>query len=285
LALPGIRGASGAPAAVNGADPKFKLGIVTYNVTNSWDVPTIAKVCKAAGIAAVEFRTTHKHGVEPTLSKAERQNVKKIMGDAGVQIWGCGSICEFQAPDPAVVQKNIETCKQFCELVADLGGKGVKVRPNGVPKGGNIPLEKTLEQIGKSLAICGKAAEGSGVEIFVEVHGAVTAVPANMKTIMEQCGHPKVGVCWNSNDGTDVKDGSVAEAFAMLKPWLRSCHINDLWKDGAGKYPYRELFRLLRESGYDRVTLCEVGTPMPDEKSGLAFLQHYKALWDSLARG
>ncbi len=24
-------------------------------------------------------------------------------------------------------------------------------------------------------------------------------------------------------------------------------------------YPYRELFRLFRENGYDRVTLCEVG--------------------------
>ena len=30
----------------------------------------------------------------------------------------------------AVMKKNIETCKQFVKLVADLGGRGVKVRPN-----------------------------------------------------------------------------------------------------------------------------------------------------------
>src|SRR5205807_8018143 len=42
--------------------PPFKLGMVTYNVAAQWDLPTILKVCKAVGIAAVECRTTHKHG-------------------------------------------------------------------------------------------------------------------------------------------------------------------------------------------------------------------------------
>ena len=58
------------PLAVRGAEEaaKFKLGLVTYNVPKDWDLPTILKVCKEVGIAAVECRTTHKHGVEPTLA-------------------------------------------------------------------------------------------------------------------------------------------------------------------------------------------------------------------------
>ena len=36
--------------------PKFKLGMVTYNVAAQWDLPTILKVCKEVGIAAVEVR-------------------------------------------------------------------------------------------------------------------------------------------------------------------------------------------------------------------------------------
>src|SRR5205807_7681912 len=138
--------------------------------------------------------------------------------------------------------------------------RGVKVRPNGLPKG--VPVEKTLEQIGKALIPCGKAAADAGVEIWVEVHGPGTSHPPHIKTIMEHCGHPKVGLTWNSNP-TDIKDGSVADAFRMLRPWVRSCHINELYKDAARVYPYRELFRLFRESGYDRVTLVEVGRPMP----------------------
>jgi sugar phosphate isomerase/epimerase len=262
--------------------PKFRLGIVTYMIAADWDLPTILKVCKNAGISDVELRTTHKHGVEPAVGKDARQAVRKQFADAGINLWGLGTTCEFQSPDPAAVRKNIETCKQFIDLAHDLGAHGVKVRPNGFPK--EVPQEKTLEQIGKSLATCGQAAADAGVEIFVEVHGGGTQKPANMKTIMEQCGHPAVGACWNSNP-EDVVDGSVKPSFELLRPWLKSCHINELYKDGQGRYPYRELFRLFRESGYDRVTLCEVAKPMPTPETGEELLRYYKALWTELARG
>jgi sugar phosphate isomerase/epimerase len=260
---------------------KFGLGLVTYNIAAKWDLPTILRVCKAAGLGAVELRTTHKHGVEPTLSKDRRKEVRKMFADSGVRCWGCGTTCEFHSPDPAVVRKNIETCKAFVELVADIGGVGVKVRPNGLPA--DVPEAKTLEQIGKSLIVCGKDAANAGVEIQVEVHGRGTAEPSRVKTIMEHCGHPAVGLTWNSNP-QDVKNGSVAESFRMLKPWVRNCHINFLYKDQTGEYPYRELFRLLRESGYNRFTLIELGKPIPDEVSGTELLRYYKALWSELCR-
>src|SRR5215208_2702111 len=99
LALP----ASAAPPAPAAAAPKFKLGLVTYNVAARWDVPTILRVCKSVGLAAVELRTTHRHGVEPSLGKGRRKDIRKMFADAGVRVWGCGTTCEFHAPDPAVV--------------------------------------------------------------------------------------------------------------------------------------------------------------------------------------
>lgn len=260
--------------------PLFKLGIVTYNVAKDWDLATILKVCKECDVAAVECRTTHKHGVEPTLSADQRKDVKKMFADSGVVFWGSGSVCEFHSPEPQVVRKNIEECKKFVDLVKDLGGKGLKVRPNGLPK--TVPIEKTLEQIGKSLVECGKAAEAAGIEIWVEVHGAGTQLPAHVKTFMEQCGHKSVGLTWNSNP-TDVKNGSVQESFDLLKRWIRSCHINELEKDATGTYPYRELFRLLKGIKYDRYTMCEVGKTPPSVEAGIAFLKEYKALWTKLA--
>jgi sugar phosphate isomerase/epimerase len=261
--------------------PQFRLGLVTYNLAASWDLATLLRVCKNARISPVELRTTHKHGVEPSLTKEQRKDVRKRFADAGIEIWGCGTTCEFHSPDAALVKKNIETCKRFVDLVADLGGHGVKVRPNALPK--EAPAAKTLEQIGKSLVPCGRAAEDAGIEIWVEVHGSGTAHPPNMKTIMEHCGHHCVGLTWNSNAG-DVKDRSVGEYFDLLWPWIRSCHINELYKDAAGAYPYRELFRLFRQRGYDRVTLCEVGRSVPDEAAGTEILLYYKALWTELNR-
>src|SRR5262249_33571108 len=262
--------------------PLFKLGMVTYNVAAQWDLPTILKVCKAVGIAAVECRTTHKHGIEPTLSAEQRQAVKKQFADSGVAFWGCGSVCEFHSPDAAVVQRNIETCRQFVRLVHDIGGAKDKKPPDGAPQG--VPGAEKTEQNSQEPVACGRARAGCGAGTSVEVTGAGTQEPANMKAIMEHCGHKSVGLTWNSNP-TDLKDGSVKAAFDLLKPWIKSCHINEIYKDASGAYPYRELFRLFREVGYDRYTLIEVGRTPPDVASGEEMLRYYKALWTELARG
>ena len=259
-----------------GAAARFKLGIVTYNIAAKWDLATILRVCRNVGLAAVELRTTHAHGVEPDLSAAKRADVRKQFADSGVVFWGCGTVCEFHSPDASQVRRNIETCKQFIDLVADLGGKGVKVRPNALPK--EVPVEKTLAQIGQALRECGKAAANCGVEIWLEVHGSGTSHPPHVRTIMEHCGLENVGITWNSNP-TDVKNGSVKEYFELLRPWLKSCHINELYSS----YPWRELFTLLRQCGYDRYTLAEIpGTP--DVASGERLLRYYKALWQELIR-
>jgi hypothetical protein len=120
------------------------------------------------------------------------------------------------------------------------------------------------------------------VEIWVEVHGAETQKPANMKSIMEHCGHKSVGITWNSNR-TDLVNGSVRPSFELLRPWIRSVHINELYKDARGEYPYRELFGLLRGVGYDRYTLCEVGRTPRSVDDGIETLMYYAALWRELA--
>jgi len=266
-----------APAAASTKpERKMHIGIVTYNVAKDWDFETILKNCKAAGIEGVEFRTTHKHGVEPGIGADRGRDIKQKCADAGLLQTSLGSICEFQSPDSDVVRKNIETCKEFILLAKDIGARGVKVRPNGHPR--DVPLEKTLEQIGKALNECGKIGADNGIEIWMEVHGGVTQLCPNARKIMDHCGHPNVGVTWNSN-GTDVVDGSVKAGFELLKPFIRCCHITELWSD----YPYRELFGLLNATGYDRFTLCEVGSSVLAE-DGATFLKCYRGLWKELSR-
>jgi len=259
---------------------KFKLGTISYNIGATWDLATLLRACRAAGFEMVELRTGHAHKVEPTLTAVERRDVKKQVADSGVTLWGLGSTCEFHAADAAEVKKNIENCRAFCKLAADVGARGVKVRPNGFPKG--VPEARTLEQIGRALRECGKAAADAGVEIWLEVHGPGTQSPPNIRAIIDHCGHKSVGVCWNSNP-TDVKDGSIAESFALLKKDIRSCHINEL----TSGYPYKELFAGLRGIGYDRVTLMELaGVPEAadarEPAAALRFMRYYKALWTEL---
>jgi sugar phosphate isomerase/epimerase len=252
----------------------FHLGLVTYNVARDWDLDTILRLCRGARFEGVEFRTTHAHGVERALTRPQRAEVRRKCADAGLLQTSLGSVCEFHSPDPAVLRKNVEDCLEWVLLAKDIGARAVKVRPNGLPK--DVPEEKTLEQIGRALAGCGAFAKDNGVEIWVEVHGEETRLPSRMRRIMDACAHPSVGITWNSND-TDVENGSVAKSFALLRPFLRCCHITDL-RSG---YPYRELFSLLAASSFTGFTLCEFPESVP-ASNGAAWLKEYRERWEAL---
>ena len=249
----------------------MKLGTVTYNIAKDWDLPTLIQKCEELGLEGVELRTTHAHGVEPTLSAAQRQEVRKRFDDSRVTLWGLGSTCEFHAVEKEEVERQISVCGDFVQLAADVGAAGVKVRPNGLQEDKGIPAEQTLDQIGRSLRTCGEFAADHGVEIWLEVHGRETSHPPHVRTIMDHCNHPQVGVCWNSNM-SDIKDGSVKPYFDLLKDDIKSCHITELANPA---YPWAELFELLKQAGYDRFTLAEI-QDSPDRER---LLRYYRALW------
>ena len=158
--------------------------------------------------------------------------------------------------DAAVVKKNIETCKQFVDLVADIGGRGVKVRPNGLPKA--VPVDKTLEQIGKSLIPCGQAAADAGLEIWVEVHGKGTPHPAEHEedhgALRPSKGRPDLEL---EPDGHHerLRGGVVQDALAVgpVVPHQRSVQGRPACT------PTASCSGCFAKTGYDRVTLCEVG--------------------------
>ena len=250
----------------------MKLGLVTYNMAKDWDVPTIIENCAATGFEGVELRTTHSHNVEVTLAAAERQEVRKRFEDSPVELAGLGSAFDYHSTDAEEVRQNIEGTKEYAQLAADVGAPGVKVRPNGLPEG--VSTDKTLTQIGLSLRECGEFAQNLGVQIRLEVHGRETSHVPHIRTIMEIADHDNVFVCWNSNLG-EVEDGSVEHNFNIVKKWIRLVHINELHRR---EYPWRELFTLLQESGYEGYTLAEI----PESSDPVRLMSYYRALWEAL---
>jgi len=251
---------------------QFQLGCVTYNLLKDMDLETVIKTLEEAGVAAVELRTGHKHGVEPTLGAEERKQVRARFERSKVRLLSFGTECEFHSPDPAVRKRQVETGMKFVDLAHDTGAMGVKVRPNGLPK--EVPYETTIKNIAGGLRELGDYAQSKGIEIWMEVHGRETSVPKVSHDILRTANHKNVGACWNSN-GSDVVNGSVKQTFGLLGSYIRNCHITDIISD----YPYREFFHLLSQSGYNRYTCAEVGRPSCEP---VRFLRYYKALWQQL---
>ena len=255
----------------------MKVGLVTYQVGAEMDLPTLIELCEKTKTDALELRTTHAHGVEPSLTADERAAVKERFARSPAMLWGLGSVCEYHSADEAEVRRNIEETQAFIELARDVGAVGVKVRPNGFPDESlGIPQEQTLDQIGNALKECGRLAEADGIELWVEVHGRGTCHPPFMRHIMEVADHPLVKLCWNCNEADKV-NGSIQQYFDLCRPWIRSIHIHDLWDTS---YPWRELIRLLREMDFDGCCLTE----MPATSDPERVMDYYTALWREMVR-
>ena len=247
-----------------GPGSKMKLGLVTYLWGQDWDLPTLIANCEKTKVLGVELRTEHAHGVESNLSSQQRQDVKKRFADSPVTLVGLGTNFAFHHTDAAKLRSDIEGAKEYVKLSRDVGGTGVKVKPNDLPKG--VSQEKTVEQIGKSLNEIGRFAADYGQEIRLEVHGGCSRLPV-MKAIMDVADNPNVGVCWNCNE-QDLEGEGLEYNFKLVKDRFSDiAHVREL---NMGDYPYQDLMNLFVAMDYDGWILLEARTNPDDRVKALA---------------
>jgi sugar phosphate isomerase/epimerase len=238
----------------------IQLGFVTYLWGKDWDVLTLIKNLTETKIQGVELRVEHAHKVMPELSKTERLEVKKKFTDSSVQIVGLGTNQQYDYPDLDRLKASIERTKEFIRLSADVGGTGVKVKPNALHK--EVPTEKTLEQIGKSLNELAAYAADFNQQIRLEVHGEQTQELPNIKKIMDWATHPNAAICWNCNP-QDLNGQGFEYNFNLVKDRFgATCHVRELDRTD---YPYSALLTNLVKMNYKGWVLLECHTN-PEDK-------------------
>lgn len=267
-------GLSGSVFADKKPAPRAQYGLVTYQWAKDWDLPTLLKNCKTANVLGVELRTTHAHGVERTLSQAERKEVAKRFAGSPVTLVGIGSNERFDNPDAAVVKKAIADTKDFIKLSHDVGGSGVKVKPDSFHKG--VSEEETIEQIGRTLNVIGKYGADWGQQIRLEVHGKCAHLPT-IRKILDVADHPNVAICWNCNN-QDLEGKGLDANFALVKDRLgATTHIHDLIHS---KYPHKQFFELMAGANYTGWLMLEEGKQ--PKKDTVAALAEQRKLFDRM---
>ncbi|MBL8849439.1 MAG: TIM barrel protein [Planctomycetaceae bacterium] len=260
-------------AADDAGAEQMRFGLVTYQWGRDWDLPTLLSNCERTGALGVELRTTHAHGVEPSLSDAQRLEVKQRFADSPVVNVGIGSNERYDNPDPAVVKAAIDATKAFIVLSHDIGTTGVKVKPDRFHE--NVPHEQTIEQIGRSLNELGKFADGYGQQVRLEVHGECRHLPT-IKSILDVADHPSVAICWNSNPA-DLEGSGLEANFRLVRERFgNTLHVREL---DDKQYPFARLIELLAETRYTGWVLMEASSEPSDR---VAALQQQRELFDSL---
>lgn len=253
---------------------KMKLGLVTYLWGKDWDVPTLIANCTATGLGGVELRVDHAHGVSPEMSKRERQLVKDQFNGSAVQCVGMGTNEQYDFPDQHRLQASIARTKEFIQLSADIGGTGVKVKPNAFHEG--VPREKTMAQIGASLNELAAYAADFGQQLRLEVHGNETQNLPNIKTIMDHAEHPNATICWNCNP-QDLDGQGFQHNFDLVKDRFGdTVHVRELDRTD---YPYPALLENLDRMDYDGWILLECHTDPADKVQSM---REQRAVFDRM---
>jgi sugar phosphate isomerase/epimerase len=251
----------------------MRFGLVTYMWGAEWNLETLITNCEKAKIYGVELRTQHKHGVDPDINDLRRREVKKRFADSPVALVGLGCNACYDSPDPEKLKQNIEQTKAFLKLSYDVGGKGVKVKPNDFQEG--VPHEVTLEQIGKSLENLGPVAAEYNQQLRLEVHGSCCHL-LDIKKIMDYVSHPSVKVCWNSNKA-DLDGEGLEYNFNLVKDRFGdTAHVREL---NLEDYPYQELINLFVKTNYAGWILLEARTKPADL---VAAMKEQKSVFDHM---
>ncbi len=250
-------------AALAAPGDGMKLGFVTYLWGQDWPLPELIANLEKTRILGVELRVDHAHAVSNKLTAAQRAEVKKRFADSPVEFLGMGTNFDFHHTDPERVKANVEGAKAYIKLGHDCGGSGIKVKPNDLPKG--VPVEKTTEQIGRSLNELGQYAADLGQKVRLEVHGGCSHLPV-IKQIMDVATHPSVGVCWNCN-GQDLEGEGLVYNFNLVKDRFGDTqHVREL---DDKTYPYQDLMNLFVAMDYKGWILLECRTKPEDRIAAL----------------
>lgn len=255
----------------------MKLALLTYNIARHWDLAALLSKAGETGFEAVELRTDrdHAHGVEVSLSQEERAQVRRQVQASGVALCGLSSGCKYDAVEEDELRQHIDHTKALIQLCADVGAPGLKVFGNNFHEDAGLSRDTTMCQVADALRECARFAQPLGVEVRFEMHGDFNPWKYCVR-VVELAAEANLSLIYNC-DGGDVAEGSIAEVWHHVAPYVRHVHLHDLYDP---HFPYRELFHLLREAGYTGCTSAE----LPDSPDPERVLHYYRALWEAYLR-
>jgi sugar phosphate isomerase/epimerase len=196
----------------------------------------------------------HGHGVEVTLSPAERQAVRVQAKESGIALACLATSCRYANPEMA--EENVATTLRSIELAGDLGAPTIRVFGGKIGEG--LDRADAIDLVASSLSQVADQAAAADVTVCVETHDD-WCDPNHLVAVMEQVDHPNIAINWDIMHPVRVEGFKMEEAFDIVEPHIRHIHFHDGAKDGTialtpigeGRIDHEAAVRLLLKTGYD----------------------------------
>ncbi|MEI6499855.1 MAG: sugar phosphate isomerase/epimerase family protein [Armatimonadota bacterium] len=236
----------------------MKLSFMTF-ATPDWDLSRILTAAIRYGYDGIEPRAEaeHKHGIELGTTKKQRKELKAMFEDTGVANLCLATSRTYSMLEADKRAESVELTKKYIDLAHDTGAPTIRVFGGGTPEGADFAEVK--KYVAEALRECAEHAQGSGVYVCFETHdGYISAHDA--AEVVRLADSPQAAINWDFMHPCTA-GMTIPEAFEVLKPYLRHCHLHDgvrtenggwdLVLMGKGQIDHQEAIRLLGTIGYE----------------------------------
>ena len=237
-----------------------RLGFSTLGCPK-WPWAKVLEQASALGYQGIELR-----GLEgemdltkrPEFSALRIAETRRSLADRGLVVSDLGASAKMHERDPAKRATQLDEAHRFINLAHDLGVPWIRVFPDEyLPDESH---ESTQQRIGETLAQLGTFANGSGVGVLMESHGALTDSPSIAAIIKAAGGAPNVGLVWDTHHTVVEGHEKPADTWAALGKWVHHTHIKDSVAQGddrhyvllgQGTVGVQAIVQALVQGGYD----------------------------------
>jgi sugar phosphate isomerase/epimerase len=237
----------------------MKLSFMTF-ATPDWDLNKILTAAIRYGYDGIEPRSEadHKHGVELDTTKKQRKEIKAMFEDTGVLNCCIATSRTYSMPELEKRVESVELTKKYIDLAHDTGAPCIRVFGGATPEGADFGEVK--KYVAEAVRECAEYAKGSGVFVCFETHDGY--INANDVTeVIRLADSPQAAINWDFMHPCTA-GMTIQEAFDVLKPYIRHCHLHDgvrtetgwgwdLVLMGEGQIDHKEAIRLLGTIAYD----------------------------------
>lgn len=223
---------------------RMKLGFMT-SLAQDKTIPQLVDLARTYGYQGIEFRPEWKqaHGVELSMSKAERKEARTRFADAGIEISAVSPGVKFLKDDR---DQQLEKMYRYIELAADLGAPCIRFFADPLPQDPGQRRESHKVQAAHQARAAEKADE-AGVLLALETHG--NSIGIDTGEMMFLAGFPPaLRVNWHLSHS--LKHGEDADtAYRHIKG--RVVHVHFSFPDAPeAMQPLQRQFELLLYDGY-----------------------------------
>jgi len=204
----------------------MKLSFASLGCPN-WTIEQIVKNAGAMGFDGVELRGIPNEHISPDEPRQERERIRRLFADAGLQIASIMGYSRYIATDPAIREENIENAIKLLDLARDLNCPLQRVFI-GMPDGA-FDLKAVVPRVAEGLKRVVAHAEKVGVKVAIETHDAWTE-GASVRAILDAVNSPMLGICWDVSNSYFIEP--LEKTFAAIKEAIIHVHFKDAKREG-----------------------------------------------------